>query len=82
VYAVENWNIGQVDGQGKLHDRMVKAMSKMVVTTMRLTLRQEELARAVSRKLPGCPRPAKGSVAHCFKYWLLKYAEKNGIDIE
>ena len=56
-------------------------MSKEYVTTMRLTMRQAQYARAVSTRTPGCPRPDKGSVAHLFKYWLSKHAEKFKVDI-
>jgi len=40
------------------------------------------VARHVSKKMPGCPRPTEGSEAHALKYALVQWLKQNGFKKE
>jgi hypothetical protein len=55
----------------------------MNTTTIKITDREKQYALALSKRLQyKCPRPDKGSVAHCFKALLHERAKKDGVKLD
>jgi hypothetical protein len=51
-------------------------------TQVQLTESMKRAMRRHSRKIPGCPRPEKGSMNHFLKYWILVGLKANGCDLK
>ena len=49
---------------------------------LKCTPEEKKYAKALSKRVPGCKRPRKGSFAHGFKFALREYAKKEGISLK
>lgn len=56
-------------------------MSGQPTTCIRLPTDEQRYARALSRRLPGCPRPEVGSVAHALRWMLHQYAKRERVPL-
>jgi hypothetical protein len=54
----------------------------MKTTCIRLSIDEKRYALALSKRVPGCPRPDAGSVAHGLKWALNEQAKKEGIRLK
>lgn len=54
----------------------------MKILNMKITTDEYRYAKALSKRVPGCPRPKSGSVAHGLKWALREQAKKDGIVIK
>jgi 4'-phosphopantetheinyl transferase EntD len=50
-------------------------------THLTVTQEQYDYALALSKRVPNCPRPIEGSIAHGFKWALCECARREGIEI-
>ena len=51
------------------------------VVPIKLTIDEKRYALALSKRLPNCPRPHIGSIAHSLKHLLRKQAKYENIPI-
>jgi hypothetical protein len=50
--------------------------------SMKLTIAEYRYALALSKRVPECPRPDSGSVAHGLKWCLRENAKREGVLLE
>lgn len=56
-------------------------MKKIKVVPIKMTIDEYRYAMALSKRVPGCPRPNVGSVAHGLKWCLKEHAKREGLQI-